>query len=132
MQELNLLVQLELLAQAFPWNQVEITIKRKPEGTLRFSAWINANADFGQDSSTYVYGTGDTAEEAVKGAIAQADKLDPALLRNKMMTELKAKLEKLQAMVIGLPPYVPNRELCEHNPELAAYKPQPPTTIIDV
>lgn len=121
------MIQLERLAQAFPWDEVQIQITRKPEGATRFLVWISSDEARGVDS---VCVSADNPGEAVGRAIAeQKDNRDPELSRKRAIARLQAQLEKLKALRFEIPPYRPNRELCEHNPELAAYKPQRHQTI---
>lgn len=106
---MQILEALETLAEAFPWDKVELQINREPDGKLSFAAWLAGNDKFGFE---YALATGDRVADAVARLIEdQADKRDPDLQRKKKIAELQDQIAKLQAVVIGLPPYKPNREL---------------------
>ncbi len=113
-QDTEILVQLERLAQAFPWGEVTIWINRAPEGQIRFQAYVPG--DYGVVES--LCESGDSVIEAVDRAARRSHERDPEAMRRKAIEDLKEKLAKMQEKVFGLPPYVPNRELCERNPVL--------------
>jgi hypothetical protein len=49
----------------------------------------------------------------------QASSRDPSIAKAKRIAQLQGEIERLQAVIIGMPPYRPNRELCSVNvPEL--------------
>lgn len=110
---LEILEALETLAAAFPWDTVEIQVDRAPAGTMCFSAWLRTNSQFGFSCEL---ACGDSPGEAVARLIkTQSGKRDPDKQRKKKIAELREEIEKLQAVVIGLPPYKPNRELAQVN-----------------
>lgn len=116
--DINIVGELERLAAAFPWDTVEIQIDRTPEGEYSFWAWLKGNSAFGFESDLE---RGESPSEAVDGLINKyAGKRDPEIRRTKKIAELQAQIEKLQAVVIGLPPYIPNRELVEGQPAIRA------------
>jgi hypothetical protein len=108
----NILEQLERLAAGFPWDGVELWVKRKPEGTYHFTSYVKENPKFG---SPALWGSGKTPEGAVDDALRRATGRDPEEMRQKAIKELQDKIAKLQAVEIGPPPYVPNRELALRN-----------------
>lgn len=105
---LHIIEQLERLAAAFPWDPVELDLKRTPEGEYRFVAYLSENEKFGFPS---IYASGESPEDAVSQTIRAGKDRDPEIARRKKITDLQEKIEKLQALVIGLPPYRPGREL---------------------
>jgi len=110
--EQNIIGELERLAEACPWDSVDLWITREPEGKFGFTAYVKDNPKFGFHS---VWGHGSSPQEAVDDALKQARHRDPEIARKRKIAELQDHIEKLQAVVIGLPPYRPNRELCEVN-----------------
>lgn len=105
---LDIVGQLERLAQACPWDTVDLWISREPEGKTNFTAHVKENATFG---FPYIFGHDQTPEEAVTRAVKQTGNRDPEISRKQAIAELQSKIEKLQAVVIGLPPYRPGRIL---------------------
>lgn len=110
--ESNVIAQLERLAEGCPWDGVDLWICREPEGNYGFTAYIRDNPKFGFHS---IFGHGITPQGAVDDALRQAKGRDPEIARVKKIEELKRQIEQLQAVVIGMPPYRPNRELCAVN-----------------
>lgn len=98
----------ERLAAAFPWDKVELDIHREPQGNYYFVAWVPQNEKFGFPS---IIGTDNSLTAAVDKAIAQVGGRDPEIARQNKIRELQEAIVKLQAVVIGLPPYRPGREL---------------------
>lgn len=109
----TILEQLERLGAAFPWDRVQITVERAPEGELKFSAYIPSNDKFAWPS--HFSFSNPTLEAAVDTAIATSPPRDPAKTRDAKIKELEETIVKLRAVDIGLPPYVPNRELAANN-----------------
>lgn len=108
----EILGELERLAAACPWDTVDVWITRYPEGKYRYTAYIKENQQLGSHS---VFGNGDTAEEAVTKAIREAGDRSPEHARAKKIAELEDRITKLRSVEIGLPPYIPNRELAVRN-----------------
>lgn len=113
--DLDIIGQIERLAEAFPWDVVDIWLQRDPEGKYRFTAYLHQNDRFGFSSD---FGHGETPNEAAEDLIKRANQRDPEIARKSKVAELMATIERLQAVVIGLPPYRPNRELCYGNPAI--------------
>lgn len=111
MKNVEILEALEVLAAAMPWDTVNIWIERRPEGKISYAAIVQDNPKFGlQFDSAH----GDTPIAAVERLIKDNDgKRNPEVAREKKLVELKRQIEQLQEVVIGMPPYVPNRELAE-------------------
>lgn len=110
---MQILQALETLAEAFPWDTCQIEISRKPQGDLSFRAWILSNEKLGFGCELAI---GDRVADAVARLIEeQAGKRDPDLNRKRKIAELQMKIEQLQSVVIGIPPYKPNRELARIN-----------------
>jgi hypothetical protein len=107
-QNIDIIEQVERLAEACPWDSVDLWITRRPEGVFRFTAYATANDKFGFPA---VWGHGDAPAEAVDELIKQIGSRDPELARKKKIAELKEKIEQLEMVVIGLPPYKRGREL---------------------
>lgn len=105
------LAELERLAAAFPWDNVQLNVTRQPEGTFHWVAWLNSNPKFGFDSEL---ACGSTAQQVVDRLIEQnTGKRDPEKARAAKVAELKEQIRKLEAVVLAFPPYVPNRELAQ-------------------
>lgn len=105
---LNILAELERLGAAFPWVEVDLWAQRKPEGALRFTACVWGSSERGTET---IWGHGDSPADAVNEAVKECEKHDPEIARTKKIAALKVQIAKLEAVVIGLPPYRPNREL---------------------
>lgn len=118
--DLNIIEQLERLAQACPWQRVDIWTTREPEGKYRFTAYAQEETKYGLPTQ---WGRGNSPEEAVSQLIKDAVIVDPETARKLAVQKLQSQIEALQAVVIGLPPYRPNRELSAIN------VPQPPATL---
>lgn len=112
-------VALERMAQAFPWETVQIWVKREPAGELTFTTYLEPCRAKGFEC---VFGHGETPNQAVDDLIKQAGDRDPEKLRLKVIRELEEQLAQIKAAQFGLPPYRPNRQLCETNPELSNYR----------
>lgn len=115
MQNLEILEALEDLASTFPWDRVALWVERAPQGDYRFTAVLERNEDLGLEWDCS--GGNRTPAEGVAAIKARwLHKRDPELCRQKKIEELRQKIATLQAVVIGLPPYRPNRELAAFNP----------------
>jgi hypothetical protein len=104
----DIIAQVERLAEACPWDDVDLWTRRTPEGKYDFTAYVRDNPTYGLKS---VFGNGKSPNEAVTDAIKQTANRDPEISRRLAIAELQSKIEKLQAVVIGLPPYRPGRIL---------------------
>jgi hypothetical protein len=109
----SLIAELERLAEACPWDSVDLWITREPEGRYGFTAYIRDNPKLGMPS---MFGYGHTPAEAVDGALRSCKTRDPEIARRKKIEELRLHIEQLQAVVIGLPPYRPGRQLGNGEP----------------
>lgn len=108
----EILIALEALAAAFPWDKVQLNIEREPQGAIRYVVWISDNEKLG--FTGYVHASANEPQTAVDSAIRNyAEERRPEVTRQKMIDEYKDKIAKLEAMQIGIPPYVPNRELAQ-------------------
>ena len=105
---LAIIEQLERLGAAFPWDAVDIWVKREPEGRYDFTAYVRDNPKFALPS---IFGSGSNPKEAVDDSIRQWKDRDPDIMRRKKIRELEEQIKRLQEVVIGLPPYRPGREL---------------------
>lgn len=105
---LDLIEQIERLAEACPWDTVSLWIYRTPEGDYIFTSHLDQQEKFGFPS---LFSSGRTPKEAADALLKETGNRTPELARERAIAELKAKIEKLQAVVIGIPPYCPNREL---------------------
>ncbi len=110
---LQILESLETVAAAFPWDTVQIEVARKPEGEYRFVVWLTGNDKLGLP---YECASGNTPEEAAAYAIQRYQGTrDPEAKRNAKIAELREQIAKLEAVVLGIPPYRPNRQLAQIN-----------------
>ena len=105
---MDIIEQVERLADACPWDKVELWVCRQPEGDYGFTAHVDKNEKFGFD---YIFCSERTAVEAVDRAIEEAEGRNPSEARNKKIAQLREQIEKLQSVVIGMPPYRPGSEL---------------------
>lgn len=105
---LDIISELERLAEACPWDEVDLWARRAPAGEYRFTAYVAENEKFGFKNT---FGHGDTPAEAVTDLIRQTGARSPEIARNKAVAELREKIAQLEAVVIGLPPYRPGRIL---------------------
>ena len=105
---IDIIGQLERMAEALPWDAVDLWIKRKPDGKVEFTAYVRENEKFGFPSQ---WGAGETPSAAVDQIIERCVCRDPEIARANKVAELKAQIEKLQAVVIGMPPWKPGRTL---------------------
>lgn len=96
------------MAAACPWDKVELWVCRQPEGEYGFTAHVNKNEKFGFD---YIFCSEQTAIGAVDRAIQEAEGRDPEQARKKKIAQLKESIERLQAVVVGIPPYRPGSQL---------------------
>lgn len=112
MKDKRVIEQLEILAAAYPWDEVAIKFERTPEGNLTVWVSLSSRYDLGISSA---YEDGETPEEAVKKMIERnpPEERDPAVCRNKKVAELQTQIKKLQLVVIGLPPYRPGTRLAQ-------------------
>lgn len=109
----NIMEQLERLAAAFPWDKVDIWVCREPQGAIEFKGIVHDNRMFGFD---FVSATGSTPEESVDKVIAHNEnRRNPESARESKIEELQEQIKRLLSVEIGLPPYVPNRELAQRN-----------------
>jgi molybdopterin converting factor small subunit len=104
---------LERLGGAFPWQKVGIWVQREPQGTLDYVAYAYEQYDMGLESSSTC---GPTPEEAVEKLIREYAKQGPEVRRKEKIRALLLQIEKLRAVQIGLPPFVPCRQLGVGNP----------------
>lgn len=114
----NIIAAIERLAEACPWQHVDIWITRKPEGTYAFTAYAHEEPKFGIRSA-WGHG-GNTPDEAVDNLLKNHLIRTPEEARRVAVAELRDKIEKLQAAIIGLPPYKPGRELTNGEPTIQA------------
>lgn len=108
----QILIELERLAAAFPWEDVGVTINRKPEGDLSFTAVIHGNREFA--TSLEVETARELSAAVDRIIVIYSSKRDPKIQREKKIEELKEQIRKLEAVRLLFPPYVPNRELAQH------------------
>lgn len=110
----DIIEAIETLGASFPWDIVDLWIVRRPEGQIEFSAILNANDKFGW---RFASESADAPMEAVKRICeSEQGKRNPETDRAKRIAELKEQIRKLEAVVLGMPPYRPNTELCAVNP----------------
>ena len=110
--ESSILNALEALAASFPWDTVDLWIRRQPEGEIGFTAYVSDNSKLGFKC---IFGHGRTPMEAVNSALnePEARNREPEMQRSRAIRELEQKLEQLKALEIGLPPYRPGYHLAE-------------------
>lgn len=109
---MNISVELERLAAAFPWETVRIEIHREPQGEIRYSIYLRSNSEIGLLDSVYLDGASlpEIVDRVIKDHSADRD---PNLIRDKAIAELQNQIAKLKAATFEFPPYVPNRELAQ-------------------
>jgi hypothetical protein len=116
---LDIVGQLERLAEACPWDTVNIWVTRTPEGKYSFTGYVHENEKFGFKN---IFSSGATPEEAVDEAIKRTGDRAPDVAIAKAVSEMQEKIAKLQAVVVGLPPYRANRELSNGEPAISAQR----------
>lgn len=108
----QVMCELERLAAAMPWDVVELTLRRQPGGKITYSAYLTPHEQFGWDSA-YAF-TKDSPEQAVDQILRENQaRRSPEVTRDVEIKKLEEKIAKLRAVEIGMPPYVPNRELSQ-------------------
>lgn len=122
--------QIERVAQLCPWDRVDVWVTRIPEGTFRFTVYINSTIPEFKVGS--IFGHGDTPEAAADDALKQAgEDRDPNRIRLLEIQKLRLQIAKLETMNFGLPPYQPPRQIGEPAPA-AAQRPPPAPSHINV
>ena len=112
---LDIIGEVERLAEACPWDGVAIWVERTPEGKYSFTGYVHENNKFGFKA---VFSSGETPRDAVDQAIERTGDRDPDTARTRAIAEMQDKIRKLQTVVIGLPPYRPGRELANGEPAI--------------
>lgn len=108
--EQGIIEGLETVAAAFPWESVEIWIRREPNGDCSFVVYLNGNKEIGLDATSF---SRRTVAEAVEEALRDKDKRDPEIARLQKIRALKEQAQRLESVVLGLPPYRPGCWLTE-------------------
>lgn len=109
--DISIFAALERLAAACPWDRVDIWVERAPKGEILYHAIVHDNQQFG---FPFLAGTSEKdPEEAVDALLRRVEDRDPENARNAKIAELKSLIQKLNAVTVGQPPYVPNRELAQ-------------------
>lgn len=122
--DIDIIVQIERLAEACPWDKTQLWVTRTPEGEFGFTCYLENNDKYGFKS---VFSSGKTPAEAVDDCIKQAGDRNPEASRLRAIRELQEKIDKLNAVIIGFPPYRPNRELTNGSPSIEV-----PDSVVDV
>lgn len=112
----------------FPWELIDLTIKRDPQGIMRFSVYLAGNSDMGLP---YIFGHGQTPDAAAEDAIRQAGPdRNPEACRKKKLAELRLQIAKLEALDFSLPPWRPPRPIGDVDPVTeSAIRPNPDEAI---
>lgn len=127
MQDKLIFAAVEKFSASFKWETVELEIRRRPDGSYNFMAYLQSNTEMGLPC---VFGYGDTPDAAVEDTIKKAGDREPESFRQKAIAELQLKIAKLQAMEFGLPPWQPARELGDIKPiEPSQIRPNPNAAI---
>lgn len=105
---IDIIEQIERLAEAFPWDTVSLWLHRSPAGDYSFTVHLAGNDKYGLQSEFQI---GATPEEVTSALIKRQPNRTPEDARKKKIVELKEKIEKLQSVIIGRPPYCPGRSL---------------------
>ena len=105
---LDIIGQLERLAEACPWDTVSLWAHRAPEGAYSFTCHVEPQPKYGLPS---LFGHGFTPEEAASDLLKQTAARTPELARERAIKELQEQIDKLRAVIIGPPPYRPGRIL---------------------
>jgi hypothetical protein len=110
---MDILLELERLAAAFPWDRVNVEIHREPNGETRFVVYVPSNEACGFYDSIYVGAS--SMQAAVDRAISEhAHTRDPKIMQERAIKAMEEKLAKLRAANFDFPPYVPNRAIAQH------------------
>lgn len=122
--------QLERFGAAFPWEKVEIMIKRAPEGTYEFVTYLAGDEHTG---FTYAFGHGAGPEAAVDAIIKTAGDRDPNRAAQQKIAELEMQIERLKRRSFLLPPYRAQGQLGYGERPQEEGTPRPSSeTIVDV
>lgn len=117
MKDQEIFEQLERLGAAFPWEKVQLWIKRAPEGKIIFTSYIGGNEKLG---FRYEIESSDVSvTEAIDHMLERHAKehQDAERARKKKIMELEIELAKLkQSGPLILPPFRPCLLLGVSNP----------------
>lgn len=99
-----ILTALERLGAQFPWDPIEISINRKPNGETSFTAYMMQNEGRGVRS---VLACADTLSEVCSELVQKAGNRNPESLREALVAKLKAQIQNLEKADFSMPPYRP-------------------------
>jgi len=124
MKDQEIFEALEQLGAAFPWESVDVWVRREPAGIINYTVYLNGAAEIGLESD---FGHGKTVAEAVADAMKLKDRRDPAQTIKDKINRLKRDILKLEqvAQTLALPPFCPCLLLGVSNP-VTEPEPAPP------
>lgn len=99
---------LERFGAQFPWQQVEVWVKRQPDGTIRFTAYLNAESRLGLDSNS---SCSEVLEDAIAAVVRESGGKSPEANRDRAVEQLEQQLKTLKAVTFDDPPYRPGTRL---------------------
>ena len=118
---LNIIEELERLAAECPWETVDIWLSRTAEGHYHFTACAGGNTKFALE---FASANAATPGEAVDSLLKSHPVRTPEVMRVRKIAELKAQIEKLQGVIVGLPPYKPGTILTNGDGEATIKAPE--------
>jgi hypothetical protein len=99
----DIIGQIERLGEAFPWDRVQISINRTPEGAYHFDAYLPSDESRGAGMAL---SHGATPGECVDRMMeSYKQNRDPESTRQAKIAELQKQIKKLRAVIVGPPPY---------------------------
>ena len=99
---------LERLGAQMPWDTVEITVRRSPDGTISFQGWVPSDSDRGVES---ILAWGDTLADLCRSMEKQSGDRDPEAHRQRALEQLRSKIARLESADFTCPPYRPGTRL---------------------
>lgn len=108
MQDQAIFIALETIGALCPWEQVEIWTRRKPNGEISFTLYLQGNSDFGLSGDC---NCGSTLADCIAYAQQVSEKRKPETFRQKKLEELRRQIQTLENLRIESPPYRPGTRL---------------------
>lgn len=114
--------QIEILASDYPWDQIDLWLRRAPEGIYTFTFYTPDH----KSGMPFVFGHGSTIEEAAADFRKQAGDRDPEKGRLRKIQELEREIAKLKIKSFLLPPYRAPGQIGYGEPVRDEAKPEAP------
>ena len=105
---------LEAMAEACPWESVQLDINRMPDGRVTFIGVLLGDSRLGLAFDCC--SSRSNLSEVVSQIQKMGESRQPELKVKEKIRELQAQIDKLRAVTIGLPPYKPGLYLGNGEP----------------